>query len=385
LITVADLRPSDYILDLGSGDGSLLRELATRTACRGVGVEVAQDHYLSAMEENRKSTICSQRLQFRHAAAEDIMIDASGRVRFPDGEVLEERVTVVYVYVLFMAQNERIQNLLRQFLDLGVRVVTNTFRLPDNIGVRVRSYPDTDTVEGIFEQMCNSNLGTFHVYQGKNYCSAEVARRRIELMERQRELENLPLFSHQEEEAIAASSGLEKQLNTEYNRAMASSEELDPQIDLISRELNDVLSLQRELDRKEEASEREHLLRENRLIESGGSDLRSEAEAYCEDAASRLTEMQALEAREREATRKLRSLHAERLKVQKVMSTALLQSQRVHREVGLLEASWQHHMTCSQEIFKHKAEIRLEQAEERLSSLEEDVRKACATQSGWQC
>ncbi len=42
-MSVLDLRPSDVFVDLGSGDGSVVRAVAARSGCAAVGVEASAD------------------------------------------------------------------------------------------------------------------------------------------------------------------------------------------------------------------------------------------------------------------------------------------------------------------------------------------------------
>ena len=48
LVSVLDLRPSDVFVDLGSGDGSMVRAVAARSGCAAVGVEASADLVIAA-------------------------------------------------------------------------------------------------------------------------------------------------------------------------------------------------------------------------------------------------------------------------------------------------------------------------------------------------
>ena len=110
MLTVAEVKPSDVVFDLGSGDGRIVITAAQKFGARAVGIELIPALCASA----------SRRV--RDLGLED-------RVRIEQGSFLRadlSSATVVTLYLL-TSSNERIRPNLEKYLKPGSRVVCYEF------------------------------------------------------------------------------------------------------------------------------------------------------------------------------------------------------------------------------------------------------------------
>jgi SAM-dependent methyltransferase len=112
MLKMADIRASDTVYDLGSGDGRLVIAAAERYGARGVGIERHADlvEYSRGLAERR---------------------GVAGRVKFVAGDVLEADVrgaTVVMIYLLPRLV-VRLVPKLRAELPAGARIVSHDYPL----------------------------------------------------------------------------------------------------------------------------------------------------------------------------------------------------------------------------------------------------------------
>lgn len=112
MLDLAQVRPSDVVYDLGSGDGRIVITAAKKYGARGVGIEI--DPNLVKLATTR-------------AAAEGV----SDRVRFVAEDLFTTSLndaTVVTLYLL-QSMNERLRPKLVRELKPGARVVSHLFNM----------------------------------------------------------------------------------------------------------------------------------------------------------------------------------------------------------------------------------------------------------------
>ncbi len=105
---------SDFVIDLGSGDGRIVRSAARRFGASGVGVEIDPELIALANNEAKKDGV-SARATF--VSADLWTFDVS-------------KATVVTVYLLPSAQARLKQKLLAE-LKPGTRIVSHDYPFPD--------------------------------------------------------------------------------------------------------------------------------------------------------------------------------------------------------------------------------------------------------------
>ena len=66
IIDSIDIGPSDVFVDLGSGDGAVVLGVASRTGCRGVGIEAAADLVARAVAARAATGVDPARVTFLH-------------------------------------------------------------------------------------------------------------------------------------------------------------------------------------------------------------------------------------------------------------------------------------------------------------------------------
>ena len=66
VVGALELGPRDLFVDLGSGDGSVVLGVASRTGCRGVGIEAAADLVGEAVAARDRAGIDSSQVVFLH-------------------------------------------------------------------------------------------------------------------------------------------------------------------------------------------------------------------------------------------------------------------------------------------------------------------------------
>ena len=113
MLDLAQVKDTDIVYDLGSGDGRIVIAAAKERGARGVGIEIERD----LVELSRKN------------AAEAGVAD---RVTFVEADLFESdfrEATVVALY-LWTKVNRRLRPLLEQQLAPGTRVVSHRFEIP---------------------------------------------------------------------------------------------------------------------------------------------------------------------------------------------------------------------------------------------------------------
>ena len=110
MLRIARVGSSDYVADLGSGDGRIVIAAAREFGAKGLGIELAPGLVEKARENARAAGV-------------------SDRATFIEGDVLQtdfSRATVVTVYLLPQLMN-RLQPLFLERLAPGTRIVSHSF------------------------------------------------------------------------------------------------------------------------------------------------------------------------------------------------------------------------------------------------------------------
>ena len=114
MLEMAEVRPTDVVYDLGSGDGRIVITAAKKYGARGVGFELDEKLVRRAQDNARRAGVTSL-VEFRH---QDVMtVDLSP-------------ATVVTLYLLQDA-NLRLRPIILSQLPLGARVVSHKFHMGD--------------------------------------------------------------------------------------------------------------------------------------------------------------------------------------------------------------------------------------------------------------
>ena len=113
MLELAQVKDTDIVYDLGSGDGRIVLAAARERGARGVGNEIARD----LVELSRKN-------------AEEAGV--AERVEFVEADLFQSdfrEATVVALY-LWTKVNQRLRPLLEKQLAPGTRVVSHRFEIP---------------------------------------------------------------------------------------------------------------------------------------------------------------------------------------------------------------------------------------------------------------
>lgn len=112
MLEVAQVKPSDVVYDLGSGDGRIVITAAKRYGAHGVGIEIDPALVKKATES---------------AAAAGV----SDRVRFVNQNLFTSDISPATVVTLYLLQsiNERLRPKLVRELKPGTRVVSHVFNM----------------------------------------------------------------------------------------------------------------------------------------------------------------------------------------------------------------------------------------------------------------
>ena len=113
MLSIANVGPRDYVIDLGSGDGRIVITAAQKFNAEAVGVELDDDLY-----KQSSARIAELGLQKRAKILHANMYHVSLRM-----------ATVVTLYLL-TSVNERLKPILERDLRPGARVVTHDFLIP---------------------------------------------------------------------------------------------------------------------------------------------------------------------------------------------------------------------------------------------------------------
>lgn len=112
MLDMANVKSSDVVYDLGSGDGRVVITAAKKYGARGVGIEIDPDLVKQATE---------------NAAAAGV----ADKVQFLTGDIFNadiSRATVVTLYLL-QSINERLRPKLVRELKPGARIVSHVFNM----------------------------------------------------------------------------------------------------------------------------------------------------------------------------------------------------------------------------------------------------------------
>jgi SAM-dependent methyltransferase len=133
MLDMAKVTPSDFVMDLGSGDGRNVIAAAKRGA-RGVGVEY-----------NADLVTYSNRMAEKEGVAD--------KAKFVQGDMYAADISKANVLALFLL-TENLDKLLPKFLDLrpGTRIVANTF------GISGWTPDETERLENDCTNWCTSLL-----------------------------------------------------------------------------------------------------------------------------------------------------------------------------------------------------------------------------------
>ena len=114
MLEIAEVRPTDVVYDLGSGDGRIVITAAKKYGARGVGFELDEKLVRRAQDHARRAGV-TRLVEFRQ---QDVMsVDLSP-------------ATVVTLYLLQDA-NLRLRPIILSQLPLGARVVSHKFHMGD--------------------------------------------------------------------------------------------------------------------------------------------------------------------------------------------------------------------------------------------------------------
>lgn len=128
MLDLAEVKSSDVVYDLGSGDGRIVITAAKRFGARGVGIDIDPD-------------------LVKRATANAVAAGVADRVRFETGNVFTGDIhdaTVVTLYLL-QSLNERLRPKLVRELKPGTRIVSHVFNMgpewPPLKSIRVDGHP----------------------------------------------------------------------------------------------------------------------------------------------------------------------------------------------------------------------------------------------------
>ncbi len=113
MLDMAEVKPSDYVIDLGSGDGRIVIAAAKRGAS-GHGIEIDPKRIAEARKNARTSGV-------------------SDHVMFKQGDIFQadfSKASVITMYLLPEVNRKLSKSLLRQ-LKPGTRIVSHDFRMGD--------------------------------------------------------------------------------------------------------------------------------------------------------------------------------------------------------------------------------------------------------------
>ncbi len=130
MLTLADVGPNDYVIDLGSGDGRLVIAAVAKFKARGgKGIEIDRSLVKLATDQAKKAGV-------------------AGRVTFVAGDLFVadiEEATVVTLYLLPSMLGD-LEEKLRKELKPGTRVVSHDYPLPSWKPVEVVSFDTPEKV-----------------------------------------------------------------------------------------------------------------------------------------------------------------------------------------------------------------------------------------------
>ena len=112
MLRIANVNASDYVVDLGSGDGRILITAARRYGAHGLGVDLDPDLVKESLRNAR-------------------MAGVADRVRFEQRDLFDTDVSKASVVTLYLlpSVNDRLQPILKKGLKKGARVVSHDFSM----------------------------------------------------------------------------------------------------------------------------------------------------------------------------------------------------------------------------------------------------------------
>jgi precorrin-6B methylase 2 len=114
MLKIADVKKTDVLYDLGSGDGRIVITAAQRYGAHGVGVDINPERIAEANENAKKAGV-------------------TDRVKFVEGDLFEAKfadATVVTLYLL-PGVNLKLKPRLLSELKPGTRIVSHSFDMGD--------------------------------------------------------------------------------------------------------------------------------------------------------------------------------------------------------------------------------------------------------------
>ena len=114
MLKLADVRSTDVVYDLGSGDGRILITAAKKFGARGVGIEIDPDLIKQAMANARAEGVAD-------------------KVRFVNQDLFAADISDATVVTLYLLEslNEKLRPKLLRELKPGARIVSHRFRMGD--------------------------------------------------------------------------------------------------------------------------------------------------------------------------------------------------------------------------------------------------------------
>jgi ubiquinone/menaquinone biosynthesis C-methylase UbiE len=115
MLKVVDVKSSDVIYDLGSGDGRIVITAARQYGARGVGIDIDPERVTEARENARKAGV-------------------SDKVRFLQEDLFNAKISDATVVTLYLLPevNVRLKPKLLSELAPGTRVVSHDFSMGDD-------------------------------------------------------------------------------------------------------------------------------------------------------------------------------------------------------------------------------------------------------------
>lgn len=123
MLKLADVKPTDVVYDLGSGDGIIVTTAAQKYGARAVGIDIDPQRVKEATERAQKMGV-------------------SDRVQIRQGDLFEADISNATVVTLYLLQslNIKLMPKLKKELKPGTRVVSQTFSMGE-------SWPPEKTIE----------------------------------------------------------------------------------------------------------------------------------------------------------------------------------------------------------------------------------------------
>ena len=114
MLKVADVKSTDVLYDLGSGDGRIPITAAQKFGTRGVGIDIDPQRISEANENAKKAGV-------------------TDKVRFRNEDLFQANISEATVVTLYLLDslNEKLRPKLLRDLKPGTRIVSHAFRMGD--------------------------------------------------------------------------------------------------------------------------------------------------------------------------------------------------------------------------------------------------------------